>query len=300
MSKIPYDQHRGQEIIFLFCFDPDSKYSGILFDGHLVYAIKFKPDFNRAEFFDLSQDPLVLNYDAFEKRWSWFKYCTCDINIIKYPDTKPHPGNPHNIAQVMICLVLQQSRLAVIVDGQLIIRKPEQLPTVGELDYSVHGGLSRPRKSSPIPSKKKEPDLHIVPASKQATLPKVRHDVPPLDVLDKINARHPFPAVLVINAAVFRFSWCGSSKYLYQWHEKEHRDSKWFHRGIMFLVMITGHSVCQVKRALKWLDDNNFIYLIHQGWKGEGYSEYELPKDMTTVDVFIHRKIVKIIRKKRG
>ncbi|MBA7631180.1 hypothetical protein ES703_38708 [subsurface metagenome] len=275
MQHIPQAHPSSQEVFFQFLLDPDSKYSGLLSDGHLVNAPKFKPEFNRSEFFDLLQDPVVLNYDAFVKRWPWFKDSTFDVSVLHYPDTDSRPGNPHNIAQVFIALVLQQSLLAVIDDGSLLIRH-----------------LTIPDDPLDQP-----PHLQLVPKEKTAPLQVTKPGTPPLDVLDKIYARNPFPAVLVINASLFRFSWCGSSKYLLNWHEKEHRDSRWVHQGIKALAKINGYEDKQVQRALAWLDYYNFIYLIHQGWKGEGNSEYELPKDMSTVEVFRRKKAIKTIRK---
>lgn len=275
MSKIAYDGSPSQELFIQFLIDPDSMYAGLLFQGLLVNAPAFKSSFNRSEFFDLSQDPLVLDADAFVKKWPWLKNSTNDINIIKYPDTESRPGNPHNIAQIMLCFVLSPGVLARVRDGQL---------------YTL-------TQCTPDPPVANQPHLHLVPPRKKPALPKASLDKVPQDVLDKINAKHPSQSFLAVYSYRFRLSWCGSSAYLFNWHEKEHRDSRWSHQGIKSISKSLGLGERTIKRADAWLLHFNFMYRIHRGYPGEGNSEYELPKDMSTVKVFRHKKAMQTILK---
>lgn len=289
MQNIAQDQHRCQEIFLLFYLSPPSIQAFIPSNGRLVKVPGFTWQYNPLDLFDLSQDPPLLNYPAFITRWPFLKDATVDLIATKYPDTDSRPGNPHSFANLMVCFVLAAG-LTPSIDSdrsQDPDPQPESLPEEKRPLLQI---VKKPTSSQPLP----------VPEKKLLHLPPLDWHSPPDDVLDKIHARNPPPSVLVIYAALFRFSWYGSSKYLFVWHEKEHRNSRFVHEGIKALAKITGYEEKQVKRALEWLDLHNFIYLIHQGWKGEGNSIYELPKDMTTVNVFIHKKIVKIIRKKRG
>jgi len=161
----------------------------------------------------------------------------------------------------------------------------------------------------PLDDEDPGPVSHFSPGHEQAKVIEIRpaldkkanevKDIkPPEDVVNCILRHNPPRSVIKINAALFTLSWCGSSEGLLNWHEKNHRKSRWSHPGIEGLEDTSGYEGRQVRRALAWLEKRNFIYLIHQGWKGEGNSEYELPKDMVTVNIFRFKKGKKTHRKK--
>ncbi len=261
MQKIAKNHLTSQELFVQFLLDPDSKYSGLLYDGHLVNAPKFKPGFNRSDFFDLSQDPVVLNYDAFEKKWSWFKNCTFDVNIVKHPDSDLRPGNPHNIAQIFICLVLQQGLSAFIDDGNLKIRHVDT-------PENPHG-LPQP--------------LRLVPKKKPASQPKVRHDRPPKDVLkyfSYLNDKHQFTKVLKVMYKQSEYRPLSSLKH---WRGKKDHNARVYLLGLDNLVDKTGVPERTVKRARALMIRESIIHHRGAGVQHTGYAIHELPHKMSLV-----------------
>jgi hypothetical protein len=290
MVNVAQDHPTGQELIHFCHFDHNTYESFIKSPGRPAIP------FLQAREFDYP-GCLLLSH-------RWPKEIPPG-GIIPIPTVNVPAGSLHVFALALLFYLVpmlkDQPRQAVIVHNPDLDPGPAGIDDVAMVVITQAWPLQDPQpEPSPVPEEKR-PHLRIVPPKAQPPLPKVMHDIPPQDVLDKIKARNPPPSVLVINAALFRFSWCGSSKHLFNWHERNHRDSKWVHQGIKALAKITGYEDKQVKRALEWLDLHNFIYKIHQGFRDEdhteGYSIYELPKDMTTVEVFRHKKAMKTIRK---
>lgn len=145
MQNIAQDEHRCQEIFFMFYFSPPSIQAFMLFNGRLVKVPGFKCQYNPDYLFDLSQDPPVINYPSFINRWPFLKDATFDLIVTKYPDSLPRPGNPHGFANLMAGFVLPGGLTPSVENYQPQDLNPQPSPAPEEKRPPLHVVKPKPK-----------------------------------------------------------------------------------------------------------------------------------------------------------
>lgn len=255
MSTITYLEADNQDLYLWFFLNPDSKKAFITSQGVPYLATKFPWQIKVSSFFDLSQDPPLINYDAFTHRWPFIDGATLDLNVQKDPSSVRPRSNPHGICNIVAAFSLAGDRWPGIRDDNLVILNP---PFSGDPDRSAPGA---------------HPDLKLVPPR----LKKVRHDRIPRDVVkyfSRVPSRLPWPLLL---KAMYKQSRYLSFTWLKHYTGHSKNAGRFYLKGNKHLEHITGLNPSTIKRTLTWMKRQQILKLRHRGYPGEGNSIWELP-----------------------
>jgi len=89
---------------------------------------------------------------------------------------------------------------------------------------------------------------------------------------------------VVLFRAQHKASWWSNSSKLWVWHQKRHKDGRWFTGGIAKLMDMTGLSEMTVKRGLAELKAIGVIFERAHGRKGVTNTIWELALDKRHVN----------------
>jgi len=255
MNTISYLKADNQDFYLWFFLDPNSKQAMISVNNHPVIVPKFGWKFNPSELFDLSQDPPVINYEAFIKKWPFLADSTLDLTAVKYPDSDSRPGNPHNFANILAIFTLSGNSFPAIRDDSLVIRTPT---------LSVVPSVTPPQ---PTP----KPKL----TKKKARVRRL--DLPPPNVVKEGKTLDLWACWLrIYRQMYFRSRW-GPLQDMPHYPRKTSRTGRYYFCGNAYLARLCGLDEWTVRQILKQLEFENLIYTRYHGFKGRGCSIIELP-----------------------
>ena len=257
METLAQNHSPCQELLFDFFFSPPSKCVSLLSAGRIINAPKFNSGLNPSDYFDLSQDPPLPSYDAFTTKWPWLKGATCDTNIIKYPDALPRPGNPHHIAHIIICFVLQPGLSATITDGKLAIN-------------SCSTALPTPRSTPSSGHKAKVIQLKT-------------HRTAPQDVIKwcaRLYGKGKWKKVL---RGAYRYSRYKQRSQVKQYPGKSRQKGSFYPYGQYWLAGQLGVSRWTVQRWFQVFEHDDIITYPYIGYKGRHSSVVELPYNVAHI-----------------
>jgi len=196
------------------------------------------------------------------------------------------PGEPISWADIDFIHVMYFVRnkcLPVIEDDRLMIRVPCGTGSRDSPEGSrAHGSITPEPEPDFIPGRKKG-HLTVVKAVPEPGRKKARKTVGRPDVVKyftKVNPGSDWP--VTFNGM------CRDSKYrdLAKDSRTAHKRTKWariYSRGIDRLVDITGQSKRTVGGHIAFMKEQKIIKEQWHGFKGQGYSRYEIPLNMSHV-----------------
>jgi len=305
MSRVPYLPATCQVVHVYLCFKSLTAFTYIEFHRRMVEAIASRKSFDLLEvwpWWENEGDPerevrdLVLDCE-----WTGEGRLSVEMlpgliellpgvdleNIyigVHGKDIEPAGSIPlADIDFIHVMYFVEGKGLPVIEDDRLKILVPSG---GGSRDfpegYSAHGSVKPKPEPGFIPGRKKG-HLTVVKAVPEPGRKKARKTVGRRDVVEyftKVNPGSHWP--VTFNGM------CRDSKYrdLAKDSRTPHKRTKWariYSRGIDRLVDITGQGHATVKRHIALMIEQKIIKLVWHGFKGQGYSRYEIPLNMSHV-----------------
>ena len=149
--------------------------------------------------------------------------------------------------------------------------------------YSAHQAgvsISKP-ESKP---EKKERGGDDLPGKKAQVIPFPKRHKTPRDLVKLLKTEGVKKSSVVLFRAQHKASWWSNSSKLWVWHQKRHKDGRWFTGGIAKLMDMTGLSEMTVKRGLAELKAIGVIFERAHGRKGVTNTIWELALDKRHVN----------------